>query len=222
MLGTDVTSLISSTIDILKASRENYQVVKDDKDLREAFHEAGRVLHFVEEALQTASTQLDGSDLLEIPQSAMILLDACNTKAKLSESISKYVAQGPETTRLERYKEAVYQHGNGKMAEVLALEMMQDVCDLAENDAINVEMVHHVKQLHAAIDKLSKMEPSVPKESLGNMFSAYGDARQFNTLSVYGDSHQFNALDGSQYNNDRGNQFPGATFSGPVSFAKSP
>jgi hypothetical protein len=210
MVGTNVTSLISSTIDILKASRENYQIVKDDKDLRDAFHEAGRALQIVEEALQTARTQLDGHDLADNPQRAMVLLDACNTKAKLSESIFKYVAQAPESTRLERYKEAVTQHSNGMTAEVLALDMMQDVCDLAENDTIKVEMEHHVKQLHAAIEKLSKMEPSMPKGSSGNTFSAYGDSRQFNAIS------------GSQNINHDGNQFPGATFSGPVTFAKSP
>jgi hypothetical protein len=211
MTGADITSLISSTIDILNASTENYQTIKDNKGLREAFHEAGRALHVVEEALQTARIQLDGRGLAENSQSAMTSLEACNTKAKLSESISKNVAQAPETARFERYKAAVQQQGNGKTAEALALGMMKDVCDLAENDTIKAEMEHHVHRLHDAINKLSKMEPSVPNESSSNNFNAYGDSRQFNTLR------------GTQNNNSgSGNQFPGATFSGPVNFAKIP
>jgi len=211
MLDGNVTSLISSTIDILKASTENYQIVKDDKGLREAFHGAGRALHIVEEALHTAKTQLNGRSLAGNPQSSMTSLEACNTKAKLSESIFKNVAQAPETARFESYKEAVQQQGNGKTVEALALGMMKDACDLAENDAIKAEMEHYVNRLRDAIDKLSKMEPSVPNESSGHNFYAYDDSRQFN------------ALGGTQNNNTgSGNQFPGASFSGAVSFGKNP
>ena len=99
MTGANVTSLISSTIAILKATTKDYNIVNDDKDLREAFHGAGRGLLLVEEALQTAETQLDGRGLAGDPRSAMSSLEACNTKAKLSESIFKDVAQAPETAR---------------------------------------------------------------------------------------------------------------------------
>jgi hypothetical protein len=103
-------------------------------------------------------------------------------KAKLSKSISKNVAQAPETARFKRYKAAVQQQGNGKTAEALALGIIKDVCNLAENDTIKAEIEHHVYRLHDAIDKLLKIEPSVLNESLSNNFNAYSNSRQFNTL----------------------------------------
>jgi hypothetical protein len=209
MPSTAVTTLIF-TINILKASKEYYQIVKDDKGLREAFHEASRALHIVEEALQTAKTQLHGRSLVESPQSAMTSLEACHTKAKLFKSISKIVAQAPETARFGHYKAAVQQQGNGKTAEALALGMMKDVRDFAKNDTIKTEMEPHVNRLRDAIEKLSKMEASVPEERSGNNFHANDN------------SHQYNALGGTQNNNTgNGNQFPGANFNGTVSFGKN-
>ncbi|KAF2477160.1 uncharacterized protein BDR25DRAFT_208321 [Lindgomyces ingoldianus] len=210
MAGTNVTNLISSTIAILKATTKNYNIVKDDKGLREAFHEAGRGLLLVEEALQTAKIQLDARGSAEDPQSAMSSLEACNTKATLSESIFKDVAEAPETSRFESYKAAVQQQGKGKTAEVLTLWMMKDVCELAENDTIKEIMQNQVKGLRDAIDKLLKMEPSVPKEGSGNTFNSYDDSRQFN------------APGGTQdINTGSGNQFSRTIFSGSVTFGRT-
>ena len=210
MTGVNVNSLISSAIAILEATTKEYNIINDDKGLREAFHEAGRGLLLVQEALRTAETQLDIHGLAGDPQSAMSSLEACNAKAKLSESIFKDVAQAPESSRFERYKAAVQQQGKEKTAEVLTLGMMKDVCDLAENDKIKATMRDQVKGLRNAIDKLSKMEPSVPNEGSGNMFNSYGDSRQFN------------APGGTQNNNTgSGNQFTGASFSGPVNFGRN-
>ncbi|KAH7370321.1 hypothetical protein BKA65DRAFT_488176 [Rhexocercosporidium sp. MPI-PUGE-AT-0058] len=209
MAGTNVTSLISSTIAALEATTKHYNTVKDDKGLREAFHEAGRGLLLVREALQGANTQLDGRNLAGDPQSAIRSLQACNTKAKLSESIFKDVAQAPETSRFQRYKAAVQRHGQGRTVEVLTTGMMKDVCDLAENDAIKAAMEDHVKGLREAIDKLSKMEPSVPNEGSGNSFSNFG-------------GEQFNAPGGTQNitkGEGKGPQLPGANFYSTVSFA---
>lgn len=76
------------------------------------------------------------------------------------------------------------QQGNGQTAEALALGMMEDVCNLAENDTIKAEMEHHVNSLRDAIDKLSNMEPSVPIESSGNTFYSHGNSRQFNNTPM--------------------------------------
>jgi hypothetical protein len=211
MASTAVINSISSTIITLKAIEEYYQIIKDDKGLREAFHEASRALHIVEEALQTAKTQLHRRSLAERSQSVMTSLKACNTKAKLFESILKIVSEAPETARFERYKAAVQQEGNGKTVEALAMAMMKDVCDVAENDTMKIGMEQHVKRLRDAINKLLKMEASVPNESSGNSFNAYND------------SNQFNAIGGIQNNNTgSGHQFTGANFSGSVNFAKNP
>ncbi|RYO91811.1 hypothetical protein DL764_008236 [Monosporascus ibericus] len=207
MAGASITDLISSTIAILWVTTENYNMVRDDKGLREAFHEAGRGLLLVEEALQIAKTQLDARDLAGDPQTAMSSMEACNTKAKLSESIFKDVAQAPETSRFERYKTAVKRVGKENTIEVLVTGMMNDTCDLANDSAIEAAMKDQVKGLRDAIDKLSTAEPSVPKEPWGNSFSNSGSGKQFNNTK------------GTQYNStDGGKQFFG-NFSGSVTFS---
>lgn len=210
MTGTNATSWISSTVAILKATTRDYNIVKDDNGLREAFHEAGRGLLLIEEALQNTETQLNGRGLVGDPKNAIKLLEACNTKANLSESIFKDVAQAPETSRFERYKAAVQQQGKGNTAEVLTWRMMEDVCNLAENHTTKEAMKDQIKGLRDAIDKLAKMEPSVPNEGSGNTFNSYGTGNQFNTL-------------GGTQNNNTGNgyQFSGATFPGNVTFGNN-
>ncbi|KAH7175770.1 hypothetical protein EDB81DRAFT_770986 [Dactylonectria macrodidyma] len=209
-MAATVTDLISSTITTLEAATDYYNVVKGDKGLREAFHEAGRGLFLVGKALQTAKTQLGGRNVAGDPQSVMDSLKECNSNAELSKSIFNAVAQAPETSRFEGYKEAVTQEGKGRTVEVLVMGMMNDVCALAENGAIRVGMEDQVNGLRGAIEKLSKMEASVPKEGLGNIFNSYG-------------GKQFNAPDGTQNIADgSGPQFPGAIFHAPLTFGQNP
>ncbi|KAM5349337.1 hypothetical protein ACJ41O_005842 [Fusarium nematophilum] len=209
-MAATVTDLISSTITTLEAATHHYNVVKDDKGLREAFHEAGRGLLLVGRALQTAKTQLGGRNLAGDPQSAMDALKECNANAELSENIFNAVAQARETSRFQRYKEAVRQDGKGRTVEVLMMGMMNDVCALAENDAINAAMEDKIKGLRDAIEK-SKMEPSVPKEGSGHSFTHFGSGDMLNAPGG-----TVNKSTGS------GNHFPGATFSGSVSFGNNP
>ncbi|KAH7218867.1 hypothetical protein DER44DRAFT_804896 [Fusarium oxysporum] len=206
-MAAPVTDLICSTIKTLKEATPHYSVVKDDKDLREAFHAAGRGLLLVEQALQTAKTQLGGRNLAGDPRSAVNSLKECSTNAELSKNIFNAVAQAPETSRFEHYKEAVKQEGKGKTVEVLVIGMMNDVCVLAENGAIRAGMEEQVNALRGAIEKLSKIEASVPKEGSGNIYNHYGS----------GD--QNNAPDGTQ-NITKGNgpQFPGGNFHAPLHF----
>ncbi|KAM6529649.1 hypothetical protein FALCPG4_007778 [Fusarium falciforme] len=197
-----VTTLISSTITTLEEVIHHHNDVKDDNGLPEAFHEAGRGLLLVNQALQAAQR-----NSAKEPQSAMSPVWACNTKANSSASIFKAVAKAPETWRLKVYEAAVRQEGNGQTVEALVMGMMNDVCSLAENDAIKAAMEDQVMGLHDAIEKLSKMEPSVPKDGPGHTFAHYGSGDQLNAPGG-----TVNKSTGS------GNHFPGATFSGSVTF----
>ncbi|KAM6512236.1 hypothetical protein FSOLCH5_009955 [Fusarium solani] len=210
-MAATVVDLISSTITTLEAATHYYNVVKDDKGLREPFHESGRGLLLVGKALQTARTQLGGRNLAGDPQSAMNSLEACNTNAEQSKSIFNAVAQAPEASRFEGYKEAVRQEGKGRTVEVLMMGMMNDVCALAENGAIRAGMEDQVNALRGAIEKLSKMEASVPNEGLGDTYNHYGSGDMLNAPGG-----TVNKSTGS------GNHFPGATFSGSVSFGNNP
>ncbi|KAH7019083.1 hypothetical protein EDB80DRAFT_699840 [Ilyonectria destructans] len=206
-MAATVTDLISSTITTLEAATDHYNVVKDDKGLREAFHEAGRGLLLVRQALQTAKTQLGGHNAARDPQNALDSLKACNTNAELSKSIFNAVAQAPETSRFEGYKEAVRQEGKGKTIEVLMMGMMNNIFVLAENCTIRVEMDDQVNELRGAIEKLSKMEASVPNERSGDSFTHFGSGDQLNAP-------------GGTVNKSTGDgkHFAGASFFGPVHF----
>jgi hypothetical protein len=206
-MSATVTDLISTTTTNLEAATGHYSVANGDKGLCETFHEAGRGLLLVGWALQTAKTQLGGRDLAGDPQSAMDSLKECNANAELSKNIFNAVAQAPETSRLERYKEAVRQEGKGRTVEVLMMGMMNYVCVLGENDAIRAGLEDQVNALRGAIEQLSKMEPSVPNEASGNTFTHFGSGDMLNAPGG-----TVNRSTGS------GNHFPGATFSGPVTF----
>ncbi|KAG7402866.1 hypothetical protein Forpe1208_v016756 [Fusarium oxysporum f. sp. rapae] len=206
-MAATVTELISTTITDLETAKCHYSVVKSDKGLCEAFHEAGRGLLLVGRALQTARAQLGGRNLAGDPQSGMNSLEACNTNAELSKSIFNTVAQAPETSRFECYKEAVRQEGKGRPVEVLMMGMMEHICALVENGAIRAGMEDQVKALRGAIEKLSKMEASVPNEGSGNTFAHCGSGDMLNAPGG-----TVNKSTGS------GNHFPGATFSGSVTF----
>ncbi|KAH7215364.1 hypothetical protein DER44DRAFT_764161 [Fusarium oxysporum] len=206
-MATTVTALISSTIVTLEAATDYYNVVKDDKVLCEPFHESGRGLLLVGKALQIAKTKLGGRDLAGDPQNAMDSLKECNANAELSKNIFNAVAESPKTSRFDRYKEVVRQEGKGRPVEVLMMGMMNYVCALAENGAIRAGMEDQINTLRGAIEKLSKMEASVP------------DERSSNTFAQYGSGDQLNAPGGTvNKSTGSGNHFPGATFSGPVTF----
>ncbi|KAF4338215.1 hypothetical protein FBEOM_7900 [Fusarium beomiforme] len=206
-MATIVTDLISTTITNLEAATRHYSVVKGDKGLCETFHEAGRGLLLVGRALQIAKSQLGGRDLAGDPQSAMDSLREFNANAELSKNIFNAVAESPETSRFDRYKEVVRQEGKGRTVEVLMMGMMNDVRALAENGAIRAGMEDQVNALRGAIEKLSKMEASVPNEGSGDTFTHFGSGDMLNAPGG-----TVNKSTGS------GNHFPGATFSGPVTF----
>jgi hypothetical protein len=208
MTSADIIKSISETITIVKATTKDYNVVKEDTSLREAFHEAGRGLILVKETLQGVKDHLDICNPVGDPKKAMRALEACNETAKLSKVIFEDVAKAEETSRFENYKEAVRDKGKGRTVEAVVKGMMSSVCQLAQDSSIKGAMEDHVKGLRAAIEKLTKMEPSLPTEESAYIFSHYGD----------GD--QFNALEGGTQNIARGSgpQFPGANFNGNLQF----
>ncbi|KAH7305577.1 hypothetical protein B0I35DRAFT_113397 [Stachybotrys elegans] len=206
MASTDVISLISGIIKNLEATAEAYTIVNNDKTLPEAFHEAGRGLPIVGEALKTAETGLQKRDQAEDAQNAISILGVSNERSKLSRGIFKDVSEAQETSRFECYKAAV--QSRGELVEMLVVEMMKDTYALAKDSAIEATMEPHIMALGDAIDKLSKMESSVPNGQSGNTFSHWGSGDQFNAIGR-----------GTQnINKGSGHQFTGVTFSGSVTF----
>ncbi|KAH6681006.1 hypothetical protein F5X68DRAFT_211698 [Plectosphaerella plurivora] len=197
----------SDTIQTLQAATRHYNDVQNDKGLQESFHESGRGLELVAEALQIANAQLARRDMTGDLQGTM---KEFNVKAKITESIYQAVAQSPGTSKFQPYKDAVGQMGQGRMVEVLVTGMMKDVCAMAQNDAIKTEMEGQVNRLQDAIKKLSTMEPSLPAESGG-------------TFTHHGSGDQINAPGGTQrISKGSGPQFHETNFHAPITFGQNP
>ncbi|KAM5431737.1 hypothetical protein MferCBS31731_007797 [Microsporum ferrugineum] len=212
MSDVDVPTLIMITIIPLNSATEWYNTVKDDKNLREAFHGAGQGVLLVKKALDATKTQPDGCSLSGEPASVRSLLLACNAKSKLVESIFKEVALAPKDSRYDRYQAAVRREGKGDAVEALVGGMMEDVCDMVKGSTIEAAMESHVKELREAIEKLSNMEPSMPSEP-----------RQDSKYVHYGSGDQFNAPGGTQNKSSgNGNHFPGATITRNLNFGHIP
>ncbi|KAK3897919.1 hypothetical protein C8A05DRAFT_47619 [Staphylotrichum tortipilum] len=158
------------------------------------YNSRGRSQGLVWQALQAANLSL--SDPKPTEKTAKSV-ERCHAKAKLFEGIFKEVAQAPEGSRFERYKAAVRQ-SKGSAVEDLTVGIMKDM-----------SMEGRVMELRDAMAKLSKMEPSVPTEEAGYNFTNWG-------------RDQINAPGGTVNRSDgSGNHFPGATFSGSVTFGKN-
>ncbi|KAJ5390820.1 uncharacterized protein N7496_001888 [Penicillium cataractarum] len=205
-MATAMNDLVLSIITTLDVAIDHYKVPEDDKGLREAFHESGRGLPLIRTALHHVQSQLGRRQLTGNPERALASLRECIPKGETSERIFNAVAQAPETSRFEAYKAAVRQEGKGRLIEELLVGMMTGVCDVAEDLAIDDQ----VKALREAIERLSQMEPSVPREESGAIFNNYGSGEMLN--APYG---TINMSSGT------GPQFPGATFSGSVSFGNT-
>jgi hypothetical protein len=96
--------------------------------------------------------------------------------------------------------------------ETLILQMMKDVCKLAEDEAMKEAMGGHATELRTMMDKLSKMEPSLPTEEARHSFTKSGNDQ----IITLGGHSIVNRSEGGT-----GHQFPGANFSGAVSFGKA-
>ena len=207
-----VSSLVSSTISALERARKDYDVIKNDGSLRRTFHEAGRGLELVESGLQRVKTNLESKTTSTDLHSTAKSLEACNAKAKRSETIYKSVAQEQQISRHERYSSVAQQQGQATTVEALSIGMMKDVCDLAASNAAKGLMEDELRKLHDAINDLGRMEPSVSAERERVVISNWGSGQQFN-----------NSGGGTQSNNlGSGHQFTGATFSGTVHFGTQP
>ncbi|KAM0415786.1 hypothetical protein ACHAPT_013247 [Fusarium lateritium] len=193
-----VVRWIQLTASTIGSAALQYDVVKGDTTLREAFHEAGRSLQLVQQALQESQSELPGAT-----QKALDLIRKCNEKAEISKSLFLAVADASAGARQEAYAEAVQKRSNGETVEALAIGIATDVCELAETLAIQ----SHIDELRAAIDRLNNAESSLPKAKPDGVFNHYGAG------------NQYNAPGGVQnISKGAGNHFPGATFSNPVYF----
>ncbi|KAF5013621.1 hypothetical protein FDECE_382 [Fusarium decemcellulare] len=194
----------STSISALGEAKTSYEKVQNDKDLRTTFHEAGEGLATAFRVLTIVKKDHEEHDLIEDSK----IMASLNTSSTSSKNMFKLVAETPQGSRFQEYQRAVREDGNGMKVEDLVVAVAKSVCDLAKNDATNPDMENDIKSLSAVIARLSKMEPSVPEDRFD------GD-----TYNNFGSGDMLNAHHGSvNKSSGSGNHFPGATFSGSVSF----
>ncbi|EFR03974.1 SesA protein [Nannizzia gypsea CBS 118893] len=180
MASKGFTALISITISILTSiTRDCYTVIEEDKTLRDSFHEAGRGLPFIEEALRAIKSELNGRDINELTTAS---LETCSSKSQIAERVFRDVALAPADSRCSLYTATVRREGKGNSVEELVKEMISDVCNMVKDSAIEEPLKIHIKALRKAIKKLSNMEPSVPEEPSDGGISYHGSGNQFNAL----------------------------------------
>ncbi|KAI0184169.1 hypothetical protein EV127DRAFT_444970 [Xylaria flabelliformis] len=98
----------------------------------------------------------------------------------MTKTVCDAVAKVPDTKKLECYRMAVQQKSDGMTVEALVIGMMKHICEAAENHPSESSMEDQIRRLRDKMDKLSQMEPSIPKE--GHHFVARDNAHQFNSL----------------------------------------
>ncbi|UPK91690.1 hypothetical protein LCI18_002625 [Fusarium solani-melongenae] len=201
-LSNAVARCIQRTIGALSSAASEYGVVKEDTTLQEAFHEAGRTLPLIQQALEESPAELQG-----VTQETLESLRECNAKSEICKAIFLAVADAQPEKRQEAYKEAAQKRSKGRTVEELAIGIATNVCGLGEILAIQ----KHIKGLRGAIDRLSKMEPSLSKAKTDGVFNHYGSGDQLNAPGG-----TVNKSTGS------GNHFPGGSFFGSMTFGNNP
>lgn len=203
MAVTGAADSISNIIDIVEAARKKYELVKDDKMLGKTFHKAGHGLLLIKEVLSALRPHIP----VEVPKDTTSL-ESCSSTAELLETIFHEVSQAPADVRLQSYVTYIETNGRASLVEILVIGMMEHICQLATDCAIEDKMEDQLYELRTAIDKLAKMEPSVPV----NQREMYHFANQSN-------GSQYNATGGSQHNaTNNAKQFVGSTFHALVTF----
>ncbi|PON25200.1 hypothetical protein TGAM01_v205887 [Trichoderma gamsii] len=196
---------ISNIVTAVQAAMSNYQIVQHDKRLGDTFHEAGRKLTLIDNALSTIQTKTQG----DIAQAASTSLESCNITATSLETIFKKVSEAPIDERQQSYEAYIGPNGKSNLVEALAVKMMEHIRTLATECDMEKENERQLLvELQAEIKKLQDLKPSVPIEQ-----------KVANHFLNPGNGNQFNAAGGTQNNaTGSGSQFSGVTFTGAVTF----
>jgi hypothetical protein len=190
---TAVISLISAVIGIVQATKQVYDVANDAKDLPEAFREVGEKLPLVEDTLRLAEASVDDKSAKIIKP----VIETCKGKATILKELVQKVVPKADASRTQRYWTALRTLDKGSRVETLMKEILENLHLLADHGSFKV--AKNFEELAAAIDKLSKIEPSAPDEIFDgptdtvnnqNFQNASGNPK-FNTS--LGRSRQYNA-----------------------------
>lgn len=165
----DPLSVTASTIGIIGAAVATYETIDKIVNLPKTFDEIKRDLPLVQSILLDAQESLDGLDLSdEQTQNILTILKPCNEAANELNRIFEAVQIQCEKDQGEkdwRRLRVVY-HGalRGRKAhrvETLMHTIMNSLKKLALSRVFKTPMQNDVKAIETALNKLSKVEPSL-------------------------------------------------------------
>jgi len=165
-------SLLSDSLAFLNSTAKLCSTMDSANDLPPVFHGVTQWVGLLQQILHGAQDQLkegslDSDDLVET-------LEDSKKRARHLESILKDVAPAAETSRIDRYQDAVQKRGKDRL-EVIMLGLLEGANELVEEQLINATH-EQVEALYDAVERLSAMEPSVPENQKATFFhSGSGD-----------------------------------------------
>ncbi|ENH74377.1 hypothetical protein NW756_012676 [Fusarium oxysporum] len=186
-----VLAWIDQTTQALEDAQAAYISLSNDNRFKFSFHRAGKGLAEVKAVLEHIKSllierQSQGGDATSGRKS----LRNCKDAADKTTRVFDHVARAPEDARLKEYYIYLAHQGLGERVEVLVKEMMQLVCDLAQQVGIKECIKEKLEELEWQIAKLEEeLEALSQKEEkggtiLGCQYNAKDLATQFNNTGT--------------------------------------
>jgi N-terminal domain on NACHT_NTPase and P-loop NTPases len=199
-----VLAIISSIISIIDATKQVYEAVEDETGLPTNFKKSQAKLPLISKLLEDAEQYIDNAADESIKNAFIPTLKDCNVQATQLQELFTKVMPKEGDSRWDRYVKAARTIGKGGRVESLIGGILDDLQLLATRFP-EVTTTRGKKQLAAAIEEVSKMEPSLPdgfEQMPANVH--FGSGAQNNNI---GGGNQYN-------NNGPGQQFVGTNHIG--------
>ncbi|RYC66034.1 hypothetical protein CHU98_g134 [Xylaria longipes] len=157
-----IIGLIAGTIGIAGAIKAIYDAADNTQGLPQAFHEVANRLPLILDALQVAENQLKARDVSEaILDAIQTTVKDANEKASELEAIFQKCLPHDDASRFDRYVAALRTLGKGHKVELLMKALLENVQDLANNQAIRSATTDQISALVEAVEAVGALEPSV-------------------------------------------------------------
>jgi N-terminal domain on NACHT_NTPase and P-loop NTPases len=184
-----VIGLLSSLAGLVESTVKAYKAIKDFRKLPQVIQEAAKDLDLVEVTLNAAisshGTRVDNATWTFIKAQ----VEKCDIKISSMKDIFEKLGKSENNKMKAMYTSLMFNLGKQQRVEELMKGIMNDVQALASNRIFSTATQSQVEELKVAIQKLMKMEPSVPD----HVFQVSGDYNQ-------NISNNINTVHGNQYN----------------------
>jgi N-terminal domain on NACHT_NTPase and P-loop NTPases len=200
----DPLSTIASIIAIIQAISSTHKAIQHLKDLPKEFNEVNQNLPLVQDTLGLVLDQLEVVDLDESSKKAIgPIVSGCKEKAKKLQDIFEKVRNDEDGSVLDFYRAILHRLGKAHRVETLMQGILKGLKAVAINQLFRTATQSQVAKLEEAIDKLSRVESSVPDSD----FDSFGTHINQNVAEGGTGNQAVNTGDGSMRANFGGYNF---------------